>query len=167
MCHPFAVRHFHICKNRAEGRVLRAAGVNAKIFFPLPRSGDRYASDGMSYHLPSTRYKNHLLCGLNGTTWISHGQGFRWLPSQNSRDSSPRCPSAGRSHFHIQQNLSASFHCPDRERFHTGQSGDGCQKIRFSPGKKRRLLPCPFAIRVHYHCGNGNRFFATDPYEVL
>ena len=34
MCHPFAVRHFHIRENRAEGRVLRAAGVDAKGYFP-------------------------------------------------------------------------------------------------------------------------------------
>lgn len=33
MCHPFAVRHFHICENRAEGRVLRAAGVDTKGYF--------------------------------------------------------------------------------------------------------------------------------------
>ena len=34
MSHPFAVRHFHIRENRAEGGVLRAAGVDAKGYFP-------------------------------------------------------------------------------------------------------------------------------------
>ena len=35
MCHPFAVCYFHIGESRAEGRVLRAAGVNAKGYFSL------------------------------------------------------------------------------------------------------------------------------------
>ena len=34
MSHPFAVRHFHIRENRAEGGGLRAAGVDAKGYFP-------------------------------------------------------------------------------------------------------------------------------------
>lgn len=34
MCHPFAVRHFHVRENRTERRFLWAAGVDAKKYFP-------------------------------------------------------------------------------------------------------------------------------------
>ena len=62
---------------------------------------------------------------------------------------------------YIQSIPSASFRCPDTVRFHTGQSGDDFQKIQFLPERKRIFLPYPFEVRAHYHCGNGNRFFAT------
>ena len=35
MRHPFAIRHFHICKNRTERGILRTAGIDAKRNFPL------------------------------------------------------------------------------------------------------------------------------------